>query len=76
MLLYLRYSYISTKMRLLKTIIIDSFVILLAYINLDHSYLILFLNSKQLSTSPSIFATSTMTFLSPTDFSTNSFLLS
>ncbi len=48
----------GAKVGLLKNIIIYPFIILLACINLAHLYLILFLNDKQLSASPGIFATS------------------
>ncbi len=61
-----RCSYMSIKVRLLKNIVIDLFVILLACINLAHSYSTLFFNGRQLSISLSISATSAMTFLSPT----------
>ncbi len=58
----------GAKVRLLKNIIINFFIILLAYINLIYSYLILFLNGSQLSVSLDIFATSAIASLSPTGF--------
>ena len=63
-------------MELLKNIIINCFVILLAYIKLAHLYSILFLNDGQLFVSPGIFATFAMTFSSSTGSSTWPLLLS
>ncbi len=60
----------NTKVELLNNIIIDPFVILLACINLAHSYSILFLNGRQFSISSGISVTSAMTSLSLTDSST------
>ena len=66
----------DAKVGLLKNIIIDTFIILLAYMNLAHLYLTLFLNGRQLSTSPSIFATSAIASLSPISCLAWLFLLS
>ena len=49
--LYLGYSYISAKSRLIKKIVLNFFVILLACMNLTYIYLKLFLNRRQLSSS-------------------------
>ncbi len=64
--LWLRYSRIGAKMGLLKNIIIDLFVILLACINFAHLYSTLFLNGSRLSALPGISATSAIASLTPT----------
>ncbi len=56
----------GAKVRLLKNIVIDLFVILLTCITLAYSYSTLFLNRKQLSVSPGISVTSAMASLFPT----------
>lgn len=68
MFLYFRYFYINTKLRLLKNIVIDFFVILLTYINFVHLYSTLFLNKRQLFILPSIFTTFFIAFLSCISF--------
>ncbi len=59
---------------LLKNIVIDLFVILLACMNLTHLYSILFLNGRQLSASSGIFTIFAMASLSSTGFPTWSLL--
>ena len=44
--IWFRYSRINIKSKLIKNIVINFFIILLAYINLAHIYLTLFLNKK------------------------------
>ena len=58
----------GAKMGLLKNIVIDSFVILLACRNLVYSYSTLFLNGRQLSVLPDISTTFAMASLSTTGF--------
>ena len=47
--LLLKCSYMSAKLRLVKNIVINFFVILLACINLDHTYSKLFFDRRQLA---------------------------